>query len=84
MTCMTSLRFAAPIFAVFLAMAVPAMADDPIVKVAPTPMPAAGPTVANAEQFCGDPAGKAEELNSALFDQARIEAGLQKRRLRRV
>ena len=38
------------------------MADDPIVKVAPTPMPAAGPTVANAEQFCGDPAGKAEEL----------------------
>jgi hypothetical protein len=62
MTCTTSLRFAAPIFAVFLAMAVPAMADDPIVKVAPTPMPAAGPTVANAEQFCGDPAGKAEEL----------------------
>ena len=61
MTC-TSLRFAAPIFALCLAMALPAMADDAIVKVAPTPMPAAGPTVTKAEEFCGDPTGKAEEL----------------------
>jgi hypothetical protein len=39
-----------------------AMADDAIVKIAPTPMPAAGPTVAAAGEFCGEPTGKAEEL----------------------
>jgi hypothetical protein len=33
-----------------------------IVKIAPTPMPAAGPTVAAAQEFCGDATGKAEEL----------------------
>jgi hypothetical protein len=38
-----------------------AIAED-FVKPAPTPMPTAGPTVAAAQQFCGDPAGKAEEL----------------------
>ncbi|NOT69819.1 MAG: hypothetical protein HOP09_00655 [Hyphomicrobium sp.] len=39
-----------------------AFAADEIVKVAPTPMPAAGPTVAAAQQFCGEPTAKADEL----------------------
>jgi hypothetical protein len=42
-------------------LATAATAED-FVKPAPTPMPAAGPTVVNAQQFCGDPSGKAEEL----------------------
>jgi hypothetical protein len=62
MTRTTSPRFAALAFAVLLATVLPALADDPIVKVAPTPMPAAGPTVKAAEEFCGDPTGKAAEL----------------------
>ncbi|MEQ1653823.1 MAG: hypothetical protein ABL897_15175 [Hyphomicrobium sp.] len=37
-------------------------AADDIVKPAPTPMPAAGPTVVAAQQFCGEPAAKADEL----------------------
>jgi hypothetical protein len=45
-----------------LALALPARADEPVVKLAPTPMPSAGPTVAAAEAFCGDPSGKAAEL----------------------
>jgi hypothetical protein len=39
-----------------------AFAADDFVKPAPTPMPAAGPTVVAAQQFCGDPTGKADEL----------------------
>ena len=39
-----------------------AFAADDFVKPAPTPMPSAGPTVEAAQQFCGDPTGKAEEL----------------------
>jgi hypothetical protein len=38
-----------------------AIAED-FVKPAPTPVPKAGPTVAAAQQFCGEPSGKAEEL----------------------
>ena len=49
MTRTTSLRFAALIFAALLATLFPALADDPIVKVAPTPTPAAGPTVKAAD-----------------------------------
>lgn len=64
MTCTRSSRFAAPLTAALLALAVPALAlaEEPVVKLAPTPMPSAGPTVAAAQEFCGDPAGKAEEL----------------------
>ena len=76
MTCTTSLRFAAPIFALCLAMAVPAMADDPIVKVAPTPMPAAGPTVAKAEAVLRRSDRQSRRADPALFDEARLEAGL--------
>ena len=39
-----------------------AAAAEDFVKPTPTPMPAAGPTVVAAQQFCGDPSGKAEEL----------------------
>jgi hypothetical protein len=48
--------------AITLATATAAFAVDDIIKPAPTPMPAAGPTVTAAQQFCGDPTGKAEEL----------------------
>jgi len=44
------------------AVAFSANAADPIVKPAPTPMPAAGPTVAAAQAFCGDVPDKAEAL----------------------
>jgi hypothetical protein len=58
----TSLCIAASIFAALVAVAGTANAGEPIVKVAPTPMPSAGPTVEAAQEFCGDPTGKAEEL----------------------
>lgn len=54
-----SLAFA--FFAATLSASVALAADD-IIKPAPTPMPTAGPTVAAAQQFCGDPTGKADEL----------------------
>jgi hypothetical protein len=44
------------------AFSIPALAVDDIVKPAATPMPSAGPTVAAAQQFCGEPAAKADEL----------------------
>jgi hypothetical protein len=52
-----SLSFAAFLFAVS-----PALATDAIVKLPVTPMPSAGPTTAAAQEFCGDPTGKAEDL----------------------
>jgi hypothetical protein len=55
-------HFLAPAAVAALAFALPAFADDPVVKLAPTPMPSAGPTVTAAEAFCGDPSGKASEL----------------------
>ena len=45
-----------------VALALPAGAADDIVKPAQTPAPQAGPTLAAATQFCGEPAAKAEEL----------------------
>ncbi len=39
-----------------------ALAVDDIVKPAATPMPSVGPTVAAAQQFCGDATGKADDL----------------------
>jgi hypothetical protein len=39
-----------------------ANAADDIVKPAATPMPTAGPTVAAAVEFCGEPTGTADEL----------------------
>ena len=44
------------------ALSASAFAADDIVKPAATPTPSAGPTVAAAQQFCGDPAAKADEL----------------------
>jgi hypothetical protein len=58
MTCTRSLIFAAVFFAVSPA----ALADNAIVKLPATPMPTAGPTTTAAQEFCGDPSGKAEEL----------------------
>ncbi|MFT3730403.1 MAG: hypothetical protein QM780_03115 [Hyphomicrobium sp.] len=63
------LSFAALVFA-----ASPALADDAIVKLPKTPMPTAGPTTAAAEEFCGAPVGKAEDLIATYSSKA----GLQK------
>jgi hypothetical protein len=60
--------------AAFLFAVSPALADDAIVKLPPTPMPAAGPTTTAAQEFCGDPPGKAEDL----IAQYSTKAGLQK------
>ena len=53
--------FAAALFAA-ASFAVAARAEDPVVTPAPTPPPAAGPTKAAAEAFCGDVPAKADEL----------------------
>jgi hypothetical protein len=57
-----SLSFVAPITVAALALALPALAEDAIVKLPSTPMPSAGPTVNAATGFCGDPTGSANEL----------------------
>ena len=62
MTTYTSFRRAGYLAAALAVVSFPAFAEEPIVKVAPTPMPAAGPTVAAASQFCGDTIAKADEL----------------------
>ena len=62
MTIFTSARSAAILGAVATALSLPAVAEDPIIKPAPTPMPSAGPTVAAAAQFCGDAIAKADDL----------------------
>lgn len=46
----------------FLAVSHMARAGENFVKPAETPAPAAGPTVAAAQEFCGEPTGKAEDL----------------------
>lgn len=62
MACTRFLGLLTPITVAVLAFALPALAGEPIVKLAPTPMPNAGPTVSAAQAFCGDPSGSAEEL----------------------
>jgi hypothetical protein len=66
---MRSLAFAVGIFA-----ASSAFADEAIVKLPATPMPAAGPTMTAAQEFCGDASGKAEDLIARYSSKA----GLQK------
>ncbi len=58
----TNIARVALLSAVTLATATGAFAVDDIIKPEPTPMPAAGPTVTAAQQFCGDPTGKVDEL----------------------
>jgi hypothetical protein len=55
-------RAAALAIASMVTFALPVMATDDIIKPAPTPMPAAGPTIAAAQKFCGDTIAKADEL----------------------
>jgi hypothetical protein len=45
-----------------LAASAAVQAEENFVKPAETPAPTAGPTVAAAQEFCGDPSGKAEDL----------------------
>jgi hypothetical protein len=69
-------RFPAPaiasVVACLVALAPGARAEEPLVKLAPTPAPNAGPTVAAADAFCGDPTDKAE----ALIQRYSTKAGL--------
>lgn len=44
-------------------------ADEAVVKPDATPAPSAGPTVAAAQAFCGDPTGKANELYARYSSQ---------------
>lgn len=50
------------LFAAVFPFASVALAADDLLKPAPTPMPAAGPTVAAATEFCGEPTATADEL----------------------
>ena len=69
MSCLRLLSLAA-----FVAAVSPALADDAVVKLPATPMPTAGPTTAAAQEFCGEPTGKAMDLISRYSSKA----GLQK------
>ncbi|MBS0234586.1 MAG: hypothetical protein JSR99_13995 [Proteobacteria bacterium] len=60
--------------AVFLFAAAPALAEQPIIQYPSTPAPSAGPTTSAAQEFCGDPSGKAEDLITRYSSKA----GLQK------
>ncbi len=60
-------RVAASIAAIALTTQV--FAADDLLKPAPTPAPSAGPTVSAAQQFCGEPSGKAEELINRYSNQ---------------
>lgn len=50
-----------------------ASADDSLVKPAATPAPIAGPTVAAAQGFCGEPTAKAEELYARYSNQTGLK-----------
>ncbi len=50
-----------------------AVAAEDIVKPDATPPPAAGPTIAAAEAFCGDPTGKADELAKLYMGKAGLK-----------
>ena len=50
-----------------------ALAVEDIVKPEATPAPAAGPTIAAAEAFCGDPTGKADELAKLYMGKAGLK-----------
>lgn len=56
------LRFAAAAALSALAFSLPALAQENLLKPAPLPAPQAGPTIAAAQQFCGDRADKAQVL----------------------
>ncbi len=59
---MTKMARVAMIYVVAMAFTPAAMAVEDIVKPAATPMPAAGPTIAAATEFCGDIPAKADDL----------------------
>lgn len=50
-----------------------ARAEDPIVKPQAAPRPAAGPTVAAAQEFCGDASGPAAELISRYSNDPKLK-----------
>lgn len=64
---------AAAIISLAAALSLPALAEEPIVKTAPTPPPTAGPTVAAAQAFCGDATAKAEELIARYTGDAKLK-----------
>jgi hypothetical protein len=56
-----TLSFSVALMATLVAVTLPALANDPVVKF-PAPTPSAGPTIAAAQAFCGDPTATAQEL----------------------
>ncbi len=64
---------AAAIISLAAALSLPALAEEAIVKTAPTPPLAAGPTVAAAQAFCGDATAKAEELIARYSGDAKLK-----------
>jgi hypothetical protein len=56
-----------------VAASVPALAEESIVAPAPTPPPAAGPTKAAAEAFCGDTVLGAKDLIARYSGDAKLK-----------
>ncbi|HET6390924.1 hypothetical protein [Hyphomicrobium sp.] len=73
MVCMRFFRLSAPIAVAAVALALPALAGEPIVKLPATPQPSAGPTMAAATEFCGDASGKAEDLIARYSTKAGLQ-----------
>ncbi|MEZ5899617.1 MAG: hypothetical protein AB7S74_06130 [Hyphomicrobium sp.] len=59
---MTSVRLCLSAMLFALGAMTSAIAEENIVTPAPTPQPAAGPTVSAAQGFCGDPTATAKDL----------------------
>ena len=60
-------------FASIVLLSSAALAVEDIVKPEATPAPAAGPTVAAAQAFCGDPTGKADELAKLYMSKPELK-----------
>lgn len=73
MVCTRPFKLLTSIVAVTLAFALPALAEEPIIKLPATPAPSAGPTTAAAEEFCGEPTGKAEDLIARYSSKAGLQ-----------
>ncbi len=50
-----------------------ALATEDFVKPAATPAPTAGPTLSAANEFCGEPSGKAEDLIARYSTQKNLK-----------
>lgn len=69
----TFVRRAAPLVATLFLLPMVAHSEDSVIKPAATPVPKAGPTLAAAEEFCGEPTGNAEELIQRYSSKAGLK-----------